>query len=62
MTAESFWTGVFLGTVVAICCHELGRALAALSAVRVRVPVPERPSSLPAYQREAMAAKRGDWR
>jgi hypothetical protein len=62
MTAESFWVGAFLGAAAAICCYELGRALADLSAVRVRVREvnDSRPSSRPAF-REAMKAKNGGW-
>jgi hypothetical protein len=61
VTAEGFWTGVLLGTANTICCVELGRARAVLSAVRVRVRVPQyRPSSLPAF-REAMKARKGGW-
>lgn len=59
LTAESFWVGVFIGTVVTICCVEIGRALADLLVVHKlrRQRVPERRSSIPAHN-----ARLGGWR
>lgn len=59
VTAEGWTIGLLLFAVIVICCDELGRFLASLSAVRVRVP--ERRSSIPAYRVEAEKARSGMW-
>lgn len=60
LSAEGWAVWAFLLVVVSICCQEIGRFLASLSAGNCS-QTDDRPSSIPAYRQEAMSARTGKW-
>lgn len=56
LTAESWAIGCFSVVVIAICCQELGRFLAHLSAAYPDAPDDGRPSSLPSFSNDTRFA------
>jgi hypothetical protein len=61
MTALDFWAGVLLGAATVIACYELCDALFRLQADQRGPGSDDRPSSIPAYTREAEKARTGVW-
>lgn len=61
LTSGEWAAGAAALLVLVICLQELGRSLASLALVRIKVPERRRPSSLPS-SREAHKARTGVWR